>query len=703
MKELEIKSILADNSIISERAFEVLQGISRYVNDPQTEELGRDLVLRALEKRSEFAGFTEILEGLTREVGLFPYLEEEELGLRDSLAYEFHKPDENADFVFHRVQAQVFRRLMDGENVILSAPTSFGKSRIIDSVIDSGRYRNIAIIVPTIALIDETRRRLASFSDRFKVVSQLSQRPAESNLFVFTAERLNAYEKLPAIDFFVIDEFYKLNALGEDDSARMVALNQAFYRLNKSGGQFYLLGPSIRAIPEGLESKLPCYFIPTKFATVASDVVEVFGWKNDVAKLLEICAGLDEPTLIFCKSPARVNEVARALLEAGIGQDSPQMAGAAQWVSEHFHADWVYSHALSRGIALHHGRIPRSLGQLSVHSFNQGSIRFLVCTSTLIEGVNTCAKNVIIFDHVINRRKFDFFTFNNIKGRSGRMSEHFVGRVFLFHPPPQEDLPYVDFPAITQDSDAPDSLLVQIDEADLTADAKERMAEVFGQRVLPIELIRRNSTLDPVSQIALAEELLSYGSSAASTFWWSSFPTYDQLRTVVRLVWKYFVGRARSGVFSADQLTLKIWNLRSTPSVKARVLDELKPGKFQAESPDEAVERVLSFDRNWAGFEFPRLLIALSRIQDHVFSERFGRSGNYSFFAARVEQLFRNPALIALEEYGLPLQVGEKVAANLALSEDLDSAIEQVRRFDPVGLSFDSFEREVIKNVQRSI
>ena len=57
--------------------------------------------------------------------------------------------------VFHRVQAQVYWHLIDGENVILSAPTSFGKSLIIDALIASGKYRRIVLVVPTIAPIDE--------------------------------------------------------------------------------------------------------------------------------------------------------------------------------------------------------------------------------------------------------------------------------------------------------------------------------------------------------------------------------------------------------------------------------------------------------------------------------------------------------------------------------------------------------------------
>ncbi|MES2477331.1 MAG: DEAD/DEAH box helicase [Verrucomicrobiota bacterium] len=703
MKIQELRSTLRDSQLIDKDPFSVLQAISNYVNDEESDELARDLVLRALDKRKAFSDYSEILEALTREVGLFPYLDPEELGLRDRIAYELHRPFEEAEFVFHRAQAEVFRRLMDGENVILSAPTSFGKSRIIDSAIESGKFRNMAIVVPTIALIDETRRRLSKFAPHYKVISQLSQKPTDRNLFVFTAERLIAYDDLPPIDFFVIDEFYKIGAIGVDDGSRAVALNQAFYRLNKGGGQFYLLGPSIRAIPEGLETKLPCYFIPTKFATVACDIVNVFEWSNEIAKLVEICKTLDEPTLIFCKSPKRVNEVARALLENELGFESPDMQEPADWVAANYHRDWVYASALKQGIGLHHGRLPRSLGQLSVRSFNSEKLRFLVCTSTLIEGVNTCAKNVIIFDHVINRKKIDFFTFNNVKGRSGRMFEHFIGRVFLFHPPPDDELPFVDFPSITQDATTPDSLLVQIDAEDLTSDSKERMEDVYSQKFISVEIIKKNSTLDPSDQIALAEYFTKIGKASAIELCWTNYPTYAQLKTTVELIWKFFIKKPKNEVFSAAQLILKVWRLKDGASLSSRVLDELQPGKYQAESADEAVERVLGFDRNWAGFEFPRLLSAMSRIQGAVFQQRFGFSGSYFFYAGKVERLFRSPSLIALEEYGLPLEVGEKISQRIKLSDDLDTAIAQIRKINSADLRLSNFESEILEDVKANM
>src|SRR5207248_5704561 len=109
-----------------------------------------------------------------------------------------------------------------------------------------------------------------------------------------------------------------------------------------------------------------------------------------------------------------------------------------------------------------------------VRAFNRDVLRFLVCTSTLIEGVNTKAKNVVIYDDKINKSRIDFFTFNNIKGRSGRMMQHFIGHVYLFHPPPEEELPLVDVPAFTQPEGTPDSLLIQLDRDDLTALSKKQ-------------------------------------------------------------------------------------------------------------------------------------------------------------------------------------------------------------------------------------
>lgn len=698
-----LRQTLATEAILENNPFGVLHEISSYVNNPENEEVGRELVLRALEKKEFFNKYREILDGLTRQVGLFPYLEEENLSFRDFLAYEFHRPLEmGKDFVFHRAQAEVYRRLLDGENIIVSAPTSFGKSRVIDAMIASRKFNNVAVVVPTIALIDETRRRLSVFKERYKIVTQVSQEPAERNIFIFTAERIIAYENLPKIEFFVIDEFYKIGALKEDES-RTVALNQAFYRLYKKGGQFYMLGPNIQHIPQGLEDRFRCFFYSTKFSSVVSEVIPIFDWQDDIERLLNLAEDLEDQTLIYCRSPKRVNEVVRAMVERDVCGHGNNFSSAAEWISENFHPDWIFQKALKFGIGMHHGKLPRSLAQYSVRAFNEGKLKFLVCTSTLIEGVNTKAKNVIVLDNVIGsqRQKYDFFTFNNIKGRSGRMFYHFIGKVFVFHPPPQEELPFVDFPLYTQDQNIPESLLIQIDDEDLTKFSKDRLAEVYEQSILPVEIIKKNTGVDPKSQVMLAEILTNLTQAQAKNLAWYGIPSHDQIYRTFELLWKYILGnRTRSGVYSAKQLAYKTIALMQNQHTRSRVETELGEGKYQARIADEAVERVLEFDRNWAGFELPRALMAMSLIQEYIFSTKFGMKGDYSFFALRLESLFRNPAAIALEEYGLPIQVMDKIEQKINLSDEIDGAIEMIKRLPADQLGLNDFERELFIDTQ---
>ncbi len=108
-----------------------------------------------------FGKASVVLDSRVRQVGLFPYLSPNDLGTADQIAWEFNHPASMPDdIVFHEPQTRVYRELVRGHNVVLSAPTSFGKSLVTDAVIASGKFKNILVVVPTIALIDETRRRL---------------------------------------------------------------------------------------------------------------------------------------------------------------------------------------------------------------------------------------------------------------------------------------------------------------------------------------------------------------------------------------------------------------------------------------------------------------------------------------------------------------------------------------------------------------
>jgi hypothetical protein len=692
---------------LEEDRFSILKDLSLIISEDGEQESGQDLLLRVLERREYFANYEQIINDFTRKLGLFPYSDPEYFSLADAIAYEFHRPLNMKDVVFHRPQSRVYRLLLEGESVALSAPTSFGKSLIIDAIIASEKYHNILVIVPTLALIDETRRRLTSkFKGKYKVLTHQGQYLEKRNVFVVTQERLLDFGSLDIIDFFVLDEFYKLSP-GRDDDNRCWILNQAFYKLVKAKKPFYMLGPGIAGLSLEKAHKLEFRFISEPYHTVSSELIAVqLNGRTELQALYDLCKTLHEPTIIFCTSPGRTSEVIKYFLQEGYKEQvSTSVLQAADWIEQNYSHEWNFPIGLKSGIGVHHGRIPRSLGQYVVRAFNEEEVRLLICTSTLIEGVNTKAKNIVIFDNTINKDEIDFFTFNNIRGRSGRMFEHFVGHVYVFHDSPQMELPIVDIPAFTQ-NDIPDSLLIQLESDDLTERSKERMKKILAQDVLEIETLKENVGIDVDSQIQLAEKILESPDDYNSLLLWRRYPKKEQLEFICELIWTYF-GGARLGansVFSSKQLRFKISELRKRIPTKVQIENQLSYDRSKKENvdPDSVVQRVLDFQRLWANFHFPRLLRAIGKIQSDIFTKLGMKIGSYDHFASEVENLFLPPTIIALDEYGLPIELGRKLETILGKSENVDQAIEILGKLELKSLKIHPFEAYLIDDLIKS-
>jgi DEAD/DEAH box helicase/Helicase conserved C-terminal domain len=690
---------LADHDFVTQNAFEITQYMCNLAGQDYDPEAVQELVLRLLEHRDRIGTCASILDALVRELGLFPFLSPDTLGLADSLAYEFHRPESmGSGVVFHRPQAKVYRELVNGKNVVLSAPTSFGKSLIIDAIVNTGKFKDILIIVPTIALIDETRRRLSQYETDYKIITHPSQSKAAKNIFVLTQERALELEDLDDIGFFVVDEFYKLSFGGENED-RAALLNQAFYKLAKKGKQFYMLGPHIDGLTKGLDKRLHFEFMHEPYHTVVSQLHRIGQWagEDEFKRLTDLCRQITGPTLIFCSSPDRAAKVARALVEANIGEPCKELKDAVEWISEHYHPDWHVPQALAHGIGVHHGRIPRALSQFMVRSFDAGNLSFLICTSTLIEGVNTKAENIIIFDNKIAKEKYDYFTFNNIRGRSGRMFKHFVGHVYLFHEPPPPQLPLVDIPAYTQPDSAPDSLLIQLEDEDLTPHSRNRLKQYADQDLLSLATLRANNGIDPDGQLGVARSILDDLRTYHLMLNWRGMPTWEQLEFISNVIWNNFNGLslAQRTVRTAKQLAYLVNQLRSAPTTRLMI-----EARMNNDDADAAVTSVLDFTRLWAMFHFPRLLRAVERIQLDVFRRHNLQAGDYSVFASHVENLFLDGALIALDEYGVPIELARKLESRLSTQGDLDATLVLLKSLNLAKLNLSPFEREILQDAQ---
>jgi hypothetical protein len=554
------------------------------------------------------------------------------------------------------------------------------------------------IVVPTIALIDETRVRLSRrFRDTFRIVTHTGQSLGERNVIVMTQERALELdqESLPRVDLLIVDEFYKLDS--QMDPERSALLNQAFHRLRRRAGQFYLLGPNVRGLSPHLPSGFRPRVISTDFRTVAFDAQRI-----DVPaaerpdRLARICREHDGPTLIYCRAPAGCRRVATILQEHGLGAERAELRPAAEWLAEHVHPEWSVPRLLAQGIGIHHAQMPRWLGQYIVRSFNAGRLDYLACTSTLIEGVNTAAKNVVIYENKVGGKDLDLFTFENISGRAGRMWRHFVGRVFHFHPRPSGELQEVDIPILSQPEDADEALLLELADDELTERSRERLRAVREQQLLPPEVLRAHPGVPIMRQLALAGQLAEDPEFYQGDLDWSGFPDRRQLRAACELIWEHLVAvkGQRNGIATGAQLAARIDRLRADPDPRGMVADEL--ARDFAKNADEAVESVMQFLRSWADFEFPKLLRCLSDIQRVVLGRVGVTFGDFTSFANQVENQFASPYLAMLDEYGIPLQLARRLGDVFGHARSLDELLTLVREVDlePLGLS--PFERELL-------
>ncbi|MBR6832690.1 MAG: DEAD/DEAH box helicase [Fibrobacter sp.] len=645
---------------------------------------------------------TPVVNSLLEKAGLYLYMtDEESCDLHQKILLELHKPIGMENCVLHGKQGEVYRLLLDGENVILSAPTSFGKSFLIDAVIASQKYSNIVIIVPSIALIEETRERIAkNFSQYYKVISFPSQKFEEKNICIFTQERFLETSFDKKIDFFVIDEFYKLNAAGEN---RSIALNEAFYKLLKEKCQFFMIGPNIESIKKTNEQQIEYKFIKTDFKTVAVNVYQmgIHGCPSDVPTL---CKNLEGQTLIFCKSSNSINQLAKEIkAELPLQEDNLELKDFIEWLEINYSKDWIIVDLLRYGIGYHHAGLPRAISQYILHLFNCSKIKFLLSTNTIIEGVNTSAKNMIIYDNKIASKKFDLFTFNNIRGRAGRMFKHFVGNIYLkddyvF----QESLPIVDIPVLGEQKDMPETLLLGMEESDLSEAAKERLKYLHAQQILPYEIIKKHNGIQPQQLLDCADKIRINSLNYYDLLSWNNLPNKDQVDCISELIFSFLCPAKRgNGVVSSKQLAYRLKALQNSSNFALFIKDQIKNATL--DNIDEGIEDCLKFVRNWCDYILPMCLNALNDIQNSVFSSYELKSGDYSFYIQKIRNYFDKTFASAFEELGLPIQIYSRLPVEVEKDAEIDDLMLTIKNFSADTVDLQPFEKRILKLVQKSI
>lgn len=314
------------------------------------------------------------------------------------------------------------------------------------------------------------------------------------NVFILTPERvlrLLALKPNLDIDFFFFDEIYKIdedislcneedmpndleNKIGTDEknknckeNHRVTAFRLALYFLLRITPECYIAGPFIKlkGLKQGFLKMLNKYkvgkieinFEPTlknriyytsskfKEITPFGQNVQAAGKKNGIEKLEYIVEKLDvgkkNPAIVFCLYPGYTEKYARKYSSNLKEENNKLISLFIDHVIKNYNCrfdgkrknstdNWDFLFALKRGVGIHNGKFPRYFQREIMSLYNQKQLPILFCTSTIVEGVNTNAKTVIVYNNPSGQndagRKFLLL---NINGRAGRYLKHFVGNV----------------------------------------------------------------------------------------------------------------------------------------------------------------------------------------------------------------------------------------------------------------------------------
>lgn len=364
----------------------------------------------------------------------------------------------------------------------LSASTSFGKTFLIYEIIRKMQYNNIILIFPTIALMSEnlekinTDSRYSWVKERYRVhtLSDIAEW-GEHNIFIYTPERYLSFmdknPNRPRIDFVFVDEAYKLdNSFVIDDeeqeNERDITYRVALYyllqqldidcllaapyvenlnsiqnRQNDSFGMFLTL-QNISVLDYNryeIVGKKVYNVYGRKIVNVSDEYQLHFPESSKQKRLVYTVSQLiarKEQMIVYAYSRTSAESYARKLIE------SSELADIDTRSFDNFlihlgnsmsgnGVNWVVTRALKKGIGIHHGLVPKYIQNEIIKLFNEGILHTLICTTTITEGVNTTAKNMIILSNMKGTKTLKKFDAKNIEGRAGRFLKHYQGRVFV--------------------------------------------------------------------------------------------------------------------------------------------------------------------------------------------------------------------------------------------------------------------------------
>jgi len=591
-------------------------------------------------------------------------------------------------------QKRLFNTFQKTKRLVVSAPTSFGKSRIVPEIIIANSYNNVAIVLPTIALLNET---YISFKNNpkfsaYHLINSLSQPLGKSkNILILTPEKMDMFlDENPdfKFDFFVMDEIYKI----QDDPERKQIFTHCLYRLSKVTPYYYLIGPYFEGFSKKFLQRTKTEFI--KFDTeivqkevyrfheldsggslkIGDDVIKKCKGKS--VNLRRLVEKISDQTFVYVGNKRTAESLAFHLAEKRNNVVNNELI---EYIQENIADDWSLAKSLKKGVSFHHSAIPRYIQREIVDTFNDqhSGLDVIICTPTLIEGINTSAKNVIIYDNNKGgKTQLSSLDVKNIKGRAGRFLIHFVGRVITLEKVDESSVSeIIDFSYFDNDNLSSEEN-VQVEKSDLEGQnlIKRHKIEADLKRLgIPLSLVKSNKFIPLENQIKLVEFFRENNSFGNEIFFPGNLPDGQKLDAIIDKSHEFLFSKihAEDKNFNKGNLKRLVkYYVYKNPSLKELIIAQ------NGKSTDTKVRHAFTLMATYFEFALPKYLVAFEKLFNFSYP---AQQINLKYLITKLEFGFDGKHEIALKEAGIPHGMIRKIASLFSDCENLDDIRRKVR------------------------
>lgn len=391
-------------------------------------------------------------------------------------------------------QKRLWDELERSPRVAVSAPTSAGKSYLLclRAVQNAASYGGVSFyIVPTVTLMNQVATDLYEISrqsgTKIKILTTVDENTTNQKnpiFYVLTQERIT--ERLGFLkkgDFtltqLIIDEVQNIERAFDIDnsSARAKLLIDVIIDLHDrfSPRLSVVSGPRISDIrsmaaslfnqPVAEQSTTSSPVVNIAYSiTPTGNCIEIKQFsefsQNHLSEVLENAIGAtgfskktyndsfhsylfnvvrgNRGGLIFSPTSGQCRKTALSIANNLQKSTDPRICSLAEYIKKTVSPTYDLAECIESKVAFHHGKLPLHIRNAIEFAIGQSLIDHVVCTTTLMQGVNIPAKTVVlrnpnlfIRDRRGEKPTLSNYEIANLRGRAGRLLRDFVGRTFI--------------------------------------------------------------------------------------------------------------------------------------------------------------------------------------------------------------------------------------------------------------------------------